>query len=43
MQKVIYYLYISVSRDEIRLPRYEVWLVNGEVISNVFGDREDLH
>lgn len=38
-----YYLYLSVSRDEIECPPFEVWLVNGEVIPNVFGDSEDVH
>ena len=38
-----YYLYLSVSRDEINKPPYEVWLVNGEVISNVFGDSDDVY
>ena len=38
-----YYLYLSVSRDEINKPPYEVWLVNGEVIPNVFGDSDDVH
>ncbi|MGE7672111.1 hypothetical protein ACQKMV_00830 [Lysinibacillus sp. NPDC094403] len=37
-----YYLYLSVSRDEIGLPSYEVWLVNGELIPNVFGGSEDV-
>lgn len=32
-----YYFYISVFRDEIRLPPYEVWLLNDELIPNVFG------
>ena len=38
-----YYLYLSVSRDEINKPLNEVWLVNGEVIPNVFGDSDDVH
>lgn len=29
-----YYLYLSVSCDDIGLPPYEVWLINGEVIPN---------
>jgi len=37
-----YYLYLSVSRDEIGLPTYEVWLLNGELIPNVFGGSEDV-
>jgi len=37
-----YYLYICVSRDEIRLLPYEVWLVNGEVIPDVFGGSDDV-
>ncbi|EFI67191.1 hypothetical protein BFZC1_18480 [Lysinibacillus fusiformis ZC1] len=32
-----YYLYLTVSRDEIGLPSYEVRLINGEEIPNVFG------
>ncbi|MCL1698738.1 hypothetical protein [Lysinibacillus sp. BPa_S21] len=37
-----YYLYLSVSRDEIGLPAYEVCLVNGEIIIDVFGGSEDV-
>lgn len=35
-----YYLYLSVSRDEINKPPYELWLVNGEAIPDVFGGSE---
>lgn len=37
-----YYLYLSVSRDVIGLPSYEVWLINGEVIPKVFGGSDDV-
>lgn len=37
-----YYLFLSVSRDDIGLPPYEVWLKNGEVIPNVFGGSDDV-
>lgn len=38
-----YYLYLTVSSESIDSPPYEVWLVNGEVIPNVFGRNDDVH
>ncbi|EFI67202.1 hypothetical protein BFZC1_18535 [Lysinibacillus fusiformis ZC1] len=37
-----YYLYLSVSRYEIGLSSYEVWLINGEVIPIIFGGSDDV-
>lgn len=37
-----YYLYLSVSRDEIELSSYEVWLINAEVILIIFGGSDDV-
>ncbi|AUS85362.1 hypothetical protein LBYS11_03030 [Lysinibacillus sp. YS11] len=36
-----YYLYLYVSRDEIVLLQYEVWLINGEEILNILGGNDD--
>lgn len=32
-----------MSRDEIGVPTYEMWLINGEVIPNLFGGSDDVH
>ena len=37
-----YYLYLSVSSDEIGLPADEVWLINGKVITDVIGSSKDV-
>jgi len=38
-----YYLYLSVSREENRLPPDKVWLLNGELIQDIFEDCDDVH
>ena len=38
-----YYLYLSVSRDVLNKAPYEVWLLNGKVITNVFGDSNNVY
>lgn len=37
-----YYLYLAVCREDIKLEPYEVRLVNGEVIGNIFGGSDDV-
>lgn len=39
-EKGNYYLYLTVSREVINCSPYEVWLVNGEIIPNIFGGND---